>query len=489
VAAIFVLWHVEPIAATSGHPTAVPLTAPATAPKPREGPFSTIFVPIRVPLESIAEHLNRVVPLDFRGRELDPVHHRAVIEDTLDWRARRGPIQLGGHRGRLYLRVPAVGEARVRGRARALRGTLGKILRGATGGASDIPFNVRAEVLASLTVGLAPGMGPDWHLEPNARTYVEVHRAEVPIAGIATVDVRPQVRRGLQKKIAPLLQNMVQRVRADDRIRRLAAREWARLHKVESVAGERDMWLTVRPSRVAATTVRTTATAVELGVAIEMETRVSIGEEPPDNPLRPLPPLHSTELRSGQLRLRIPATAPWTELNAVLSDRLGERMIRAEDGATLRLVRAEVAPSGERLLLTVHFDADGGQGYQTTGRLHLTASPRLDPQNQRLYLDELELAVEAKDAMAAAVNWLAGPLVLAHLRRHASLDLSPYVEWARDRAERAIERVVADVPEGIRLSATLKGFSIGDIRISEDDLRLTLEAEGDVGAAITRLDF
>lgn len=464
--------------------------APTSAPVPvLPPPLSSVLLPVSVPFSTIRDHLNQSVPLVFQGTKDDPVRHNAVLDDTMQWVARRGPIDIGGVDGKLWLGVHAAGDATVRGRLRPVRGTLGKILRQATGGASDVPFSVRADVLASLTATVEPELLPDWRMRVNIASRVNVQKAEVPIAGITRVSVRPQVRNALERKVRHQLDRLEKRILDDDRLRQLAARAWQRLHKVESVYEQPATWLVVRPVGIKATQISVGQHDVSLGLGIDAETRVLVAEHPPANPPTALPELARAEAGEGMLRLNTLGIAPWQQLNSTLSRQLEEGSVRGSDGTVLHIRHANLAPWGDGVLLTLDLEAERGEMYSASGRLYLTARPRLDIEQQRLHLEDLDFALETKDTLASVAVWMMQPTILEALQTRATLDLSDYVARAWTKAERAIEKFVADMPQGIELTARLRRLAITGLRVSKDALEVMASAEVETEAAVSRLLF
>lgn len=456
---------------------------------PLPPPLSSVFLPVSLSITAIRDHLEQKVPLVLEGTQDDPVHHKAVLDDSLHWVARRGPIDVRGMDGKLRLGVQAAGDATVRGKLRPVRGTIGKILRRATGGASDVPLNVSADVLATLSATVEPMLLPDWRIRANITSQVDVQKAEVPIAGIARVSVRSQVRSALEKKVQRYLDRLEKRVLNDDRLKKLAAREWERLHMVERLSEQPATWLVVRPTRAEATKISIGQHNVSLGLGIEAETRVLVAQDPPINPPAVLPPLGHAEAREGVLELNTLGTAPWQQLNAAISYQLARDSVQGSDGTVLYVEGATLAPWGDGLLLTIDLEAERGQFYKAGGRLYLTARPRLDVQQQRLFLEELDFSLETKDALTNMAAWLMQPTILEALQTKATLDMSAYIARARNKAKRAIERFVADVPQGIELSARLQELAITGLRVTQDALQVTASVSIQVDASVSRLTF
>jgi len=465
-------------------PARPPVQAPALPP-----PLSRVFLPVSLPISALRDRLNQSVPLVFEGTEDDPVRHKAIKDDSLRWIARRGPIDVGGVDGRLWLGVHAAGDATVHGRLRPLRGTLGKILRRATGGASEAPFNVTADVIATLTATIRPELLPNWRIKPNIVSWVDVQKAEVPIAGIARVSVRSQVRQALERKVRRQFDRLEKRILEDDRLRQLASREWQRLHKVESLSEQPATWLVVRPVRIEATKIAVGQHDVSLGLGIEAETRVLVSEHAPANTLSVLPPLGRTAASAGMLKLNTLGIAPWQQLNRSLSSQLEQGSVQGSDGTVLNIRHASLSPWGDGLLLTIDLEAERGQMYRASGRLYLTARPRLDVGQQRLHLDDLDFSLETKDTLTSMAVWMMQPTILEALQNKATLDLSKYIALARTKAERAIEEYVADMPDGIELTAKLQEIAITGLRVTEDALHVTASAKVQTEASVSTLTF
>jgi hypothetical protein len=462
--------------------------APARSDAPTAA-VSRVFLPIDAPLAAIQARLEREVPVVFQGQSSDPVQHKAIIEDSLRWSARRGPLQLAGAGGRLTLRVATVGGAQVQGKVRALRGSVGKLLRRATGGASDVPFSVHADAMATLTSTFEPTLRPDWRVEPNVTARVEVQRAELPIAGIATVDLRPTVRVALQRKVDQQLVRLRQRLAQDKRLRQFAASAWAQLHRTQPVSDDPRSWLVVRPVGIAATPIEIDADAVRLGLEVSAETRIVVADMAPPNPVRPLPALAMTRATPGYVDINATAMASWERLNRELQARLVEQQLTGSDGTELRINGVRVEPWGDGILLTLDLDARRGRWYHASGRVYLTGRPRLDVDGRVLRLDDLDFALETKDTLVAAARWLMEPTILEELRKRASLDLSPHIERAKRIAEDAIDRFVQQGPENIQLTAQLRDIRVSRLAVTEHSLQIALNARADVRAAITSLDF
>ncbi len=470
----------------SSPPPAQPV--PAAEPTPIAS-LSRVFLPIDVPLATIRARLEREVPITMQGESADPVRHKAVIDDTLRWHARRGPLQLAGQGDRLDVRVATLGDAQVSGKVRPVRGSLGKLLRRATGGASDVPFRVHAKASATLTAVLRPAVAPDWRILPNVTAQVDVQRAEVPVAGLARVDVRPTVRAALQRKVDEQLARLRQRLAQDQRLHRLAGSAWAALHRVQQVTDDPRSWLVVTPVGIAATPIRVDSVAIRMGLEVTAETRLVIADAPPANAPGPLPALATTGRKPGYLEVNTRASASWDRLNRALATRLADRRLAGADGTRIGIRRAEITPWGEGVLLTLDLDARRDPWYRASGRVYLTGRPRLDAATQVLHFDDLDFVLETRHALASAARWLMASTILDQITQSASLDLAPHIQRAKAEAAEAIERYVRDGPDNVTLTAQLHDINVTELAVTEHDLQIGLNARADVRAEITSLDF
>lgn len=451
-------------------------------------PTSRVFLPVSVPLAVIGERLNSEVPARYSGNEGNPVRHGAVVNDTLAWSAHRGPIFVWGDSGRLRLAVAAVGNATVHGRLRPVRGKVGKILRRATGGASEVPFTARANIHATVEAAIAPQLRDDWHVESRIVSRVVVHRADVPIAGITRVSVRGKVRSTLSHRVQALLARVQQKMRQDDRLHRLASREWSRLHKAVRISDDPATWLLVRPMGVAATPIRTGRDEIRFGLGIDLETSIIVTGQAPSMPAGPLPPLAAGQKQPTGVELHVPAQVSWHRLSELLRDRLPPQL--AIDGGVVMPVRhLEIAPREDKVVLRLDLATGTGRFDGNGLRLELTARPRLDGDKNILYLDDLDFVMGDGHGGTSPMYQLIKPVIRDAIQRHAALDLSAYVQRAREKAEQGLAGLVADIPDGVELSAGIEEVSIGGLQLTADRLGLTVQVRAALNAAVTRLPF
>ena len=489
--AVIALWvYLRPSFGPGTHLAPPPPARGQASPARPTASLSSVFLPLHIPIAALRERLEREVPLTFHGEERDPVRDAAVADDALAWNARRGPIQVvAAQADRLVLKADVIGEARIRGVVRPASGTLGKLLGAMAGSIAEVPFSARADALATLTVTIRPRLMADWRVQPNATAKLDVQRAEVPVAGITRVDVRPLVKKALDRKLREQLDLLEQRVAHDDRLQRMATQAWTQMHRVEQLSKDPVTWLVVRPVRIAATPVEIGKQAIRLGLEVQAETQLVVAANAPVQSVRPMPALTVAASKPGRLRLQAMGIASWDRLNAALAERLEGRRLQGSDGTEVQVRSAELSPWGDGILLSLDIDAEHGRWYQASGRLYLTARPRLDVQAQQLYLDDLDFALETRDALATLAHWLLEPSIVEALRQSASIDLSPYVERARGAASAALHQFVAQAPDGLQLSADLREMRVVGVTVAAENLQIAVDATADLAATVTQLNF
>jgi hypothetical protein len=208
-------------------------------------------------------------------------------------------------------------------------------------------------------------------------------------------------------------------------------------------------------------------------------------------PVPPPPALSAQAVAASQPPLSsvfLPVSIPV----AAIIDQLNQNvpvMFEGTEYDPIHLRHATLAPWGDGVLLTVDLDAERKPMYRTSGRLYLTARPRLDKRQQTLYLDGLDFAPETQDTLASLAAWILTPTILETLQHWATLEFSGYVDRARKIAEQAIEEFVADMPQAVELKAELENMSVSGLQVTRDGLQVNVVAEVQTEATLSRLSL
>ena len=431
-----------------------------------------VYPPISVELSAIGARLNSEFPLVFRGSEQDPVSSVALVEDTLTWVVRRGPIGVAGVGEELRLHVSAEGDALIKGKVRTIRGNVGKILQRITGGVGGIPVGVSARAAVTAAVFVKPELQIDWRVQPNLSGRVEVHRAEVPVGGSATLNVGSKIQAPLNHEMGKLPRDLEARVLADRSLRSLVETERRRLHKVEQIVDDPVTWLIVTPRVISASQFRIAGTRLNLALGLRAETRMAVTPDRHRNPPAVLPSLTLTKPGEGFARLHGLAFAPWDVFSQTLTDKYAGRIIKTVGDITLEVNSLEIRARGAKNPLAVKFTAEGGLAKRAVGTLYLTAIPHLDHDAQLLGFT-VDYLLETRSALATAAAWLLKANLLA----------------VQTNVERAFAKLVQDLPDAVHLDAQVRDVSIDELRIAADHLVVLASANADLQAAVSSLSF
>ena len=286
------------------------------------------------------------------------------------------------------------------------------------------------------------------------------------------------------------------RIRNNPFIEQAARREWAKLCRSiplgKAAPGVPDLWLEVRPVRAVAAQPKIDAAAVTLTVGVQAETRIVPTETKPDCPfpatIEIVPPMDQ-----GRVAIGVPVDLPFTEVNKLIEAQLkGKTFPEDNSGAVaVTINRATVAPSGDRLLITLRVKAAEKKswfGFGADATVHVWGKPVLDAASQVLRLTDIELDVESEAAfgLLGTAARAAVPYVKDALAENARIDLKPFAANAR----RSIEAAIADFRksgQGVEVDAAVTDLRLAGIEYDAKTLRIIAEAEGTVKVAVSQL--
>jgi Domain of unknown function (DUF4403) len=199
------------------------------------------------------------------------------------------------------------------------------------------------------------------------------------------------------------------------------------------------------------------------------------------------------QLDAGRVNIGVPIDVPFTEVNRLLEAQIKDRTFPEGSGGPVEITvrRATVAPSGDRLLLSLLVKAREkeswfGMGAEAT--LHIWGRPALDQAQQILRLSDIEFDVESEAAfgLLGAAAQAARPQLRAALAKHAVVDLKPLAADAKKRVDAAL----ADFRQqrsGVRVDAGVTDLRLVGIAFDAQTLRVIAEADGVVDVAVTAL--
>ena len=463
---------------------------------------SMIVTPTAIALTAIRDALEATAPRNLTGKRDNPVTSLLSNAD-IGWTMGRGPLTVAGRPEGLAVSTLLNGTLHVTGQlstqAGNLGGALGNIINQNLGqnlqNLTGKTLDQHADVRGNVTLISRPALTANWRLEPNLTAQVAVGDSALSIAGIK-IAVSNEVKPLLDKQVNEQVAALQARLRADPFLEVAARRQWAKLCRSVSLgaggAGLPDLWLEIRPTRAFAAQPRIDASAVNLVIGVQAETRVVPAQTTPDCPFPAAlelvpqsdagPPQHRGADRCAVHRGQ-PAVGPAAHRQDLSAGR--QRPLRGyhprRQHRRLRGPAAAVAPrQGPREGELVR--AGGEANVNVWGR------PVLDPEHQTVRLTDIALDVDSQDAfgLLGAAARAAIPYLKDTLADNAVIDLKPFADHARASMEAAIAdfRTVA---AGVRADVNITDLRLLGIEFDAKTLRVIAEVNGTASVAVSSL--
>jgi hypothetical protein len=376
----------------------------------------------------------------------------------------------------------------------ALGGLLGGNVAKQIGSVNIKALNASAEIRGNVTMTSRPQLSPNWRIDPGLTAQVTLGDTAISVAG-AKISVPAQVKPVIDKAINEQIASVQARIRNDPALEQNARKEWSKVCQSIPLQGAssslQGLWLEIKPTRAVAAQPRVDATAVNLTMGIEAETRITSTQTKPSCPfpatLSIVPP------GPGKLSIGVPIDMPFVELNKIIEAQFAGKTF-PEDGSgsvDVTVKRATLAASGDRLLISLLVNAKEKKsffGFGGEATVHIWGRPVLDQAQQTLRLTDIQLAVESEAAfgLLGTAARAAMPYLQKQLADKAAIDLKPFASNAQKR----IGAVIADYQkneEGVRVTAEVTSLRLADIAFDSKTLRVIAEAEGSISVTVTTL--
>ena len=189
----------------------------------------------------------------------------------------------------------------------------------------------------------------------------------------------------------------------------------------------------------------------------------------------------------------MPIDVPFTEINRIVEAQFAGRTFPEDGSGSVDVIvkRASVAPSGDRLLISLLVNAKERKSFFGLGgeaNVHIWGKPVLDEVLQTIRLTNIELAVESEAAfgLLGAAARAAMPHLQKALAEKATVDLKPFVS----NAQKKIAAAIADFQkneDGVRATADISSLRLADIAFDSKTLRVVAHAQGAMTVSITKL--
>jgi hypothetical protein len=376
---------------------------------------STIVVPIRTSLASLAPDIETRVPNTFSGKERE----RGI---DVRYDVARDPIVLEMIGGGLHA------STTVKYALEACRGRFPCISCG---------FGEPRRV-ADIRLQTKLAWDPSWRLRSSTR-LLPVHYAKPCEVTWLDIDVT-------RRFVAPVVEEQLGNVaRIIDRstpalsnLRPAAEQIWSSLQTPVELAPR--TWLVLEPSSVALTPISGSGQTVTSTLVLRAQTRVTLGDKPAAA-RKPLPAL-SAATTGTQTAVRVPVDVQLPYDDAA---RFVPRT-HTVDGKPLTINALKLAPAGNgRVLIEADVDYRGGGLRNYRGAIFLEGTPRFDAATSRIVVPDLDYSLEPKRRgfFARIAERAAHDSIRQRLRESARFDLGARMKTLRDEVTRALNRQLA----------------------------------------------
>jgi hypothetical protein len=496
------LWLMDWLWPRGGVPGSGPKPALTQLPPlPPAARTSTFMAPVTITLASIRDAADRAAPRNFNGKANNPAP--ALIQNAdINWTGARGAISATGNNNAISLSTVVTGTVNAKGSISqeaggAITGLVGQMFGQKTGeqiGRIAIrELNANADIRANVAVQSRPQLSPNWRVDPTLAAQVNLADTNLNASGIK-LNVNDQIRPLMDKMVEEQLAQVRERLRNDPTLEQQARRYWAEMCRViplpAAAPGLPILYLEVKPTRAVAAQPRVDVTNVNLTLGFEAQTVVTTSSAKPNCAfpanLQIVPPLDK-----GKVNVGVPIDLPFTEVGKILTAQLKRFLDDGSLPMALTVKSADVAPSGDRLLITLLVNANEKKswfGFGADATVHVWARPRLDPAQQIFKLTDIELAVESEAAfgLLGMAARQAMPYLQKMIEERATIDLKPFATEAREK----ISAMLADFrknDQGVKVDAAITSVRLAEIAYDSKTLRIIAEADGSINVAVTQL--
>jgi hypothetical protein len=455
-------------------------------------------VPITIPLATLSASLDAATPRSFAGKRENPMFMPFGKTD-INWRISRGPLSVLGRPEGLTLSTTLTGTLHITDQARKGRGaeataSAGTDLQRWVQDLIADALEQRGDVRANARLTTQPALLPSWRVDPKLRGQISIPEGGLRIAGV-TIEVNDEVKAAIDSAVSEELRRVQARLRTHPLLERIARSAWAKMCRSISLAGvaagNPNLHLELRPTRLLASQPVIDATSVRLTVGTETQARVIAAPNTPDcafpSSLEIVEPVNE-----GRFFIAAPIELPFTEINRLLNQQLGNRTLPEQAAAgRITMHRLRVLPSGERLLIALRVTAReqaSWLGLGATATVYLSAKPELDRGQQVLRLSDMAIDVQSRAAFGlfGAAARAALPYFADTIEQSAVIDLKPFIAGARSGIEAAIAQFDR-ADDGISADFAVTDLRIVGVEFDSKTLRLLAEAEGRARVTMNKL--
>jgi hypothetical protein len=468
---------------------------------------STVVAPAAIALSAVRSALESAAPRNLSGNRTNPAKDN-LTNISMDWVINRGAFAVTGRPDVLTVSTPLTGSLHASGVLGAvgnastqLGGAIGNVL-GAIGGKpgrqlgelAAKPFDQRGELHGSVVLTAQPAILPSWRIAPNLAAQVAINDVTVTVSGLKmnlANEVKPLVDKAVREQVSQL----ESRIRNDPSLEQSVRSEWSELCRSFPLgvagSGSPNLWLEIKPTRVAAARPKVSSDALNLLIGLAAETRVVSSETRPSCPF-PSQIEIVPQLTPGAVNVGVPIDVPFTDVNKLLEAQLAGKTFPEDHSGSIAVTikHVEVAASGSRLLISLAVRAGQRRliSFGADAVIHVWGRPELDRDKQSIRLTDIDVDVDSSAALGLvdAAATAALPYLKPMLADKAVIDLKPFTSDARAKIENVLSQF-QKTRKGVRIDTRINDLRLVGIAFDAKTLRVIAEADGNVNVAVPSL--
>lgn len=458
---------------------------------------STVSLDVTFTHEALKSLIDELVPKLEKGSQKEDFG-RAFSKEVVAWNMTRSGITLTIN-GSLEAATSVKGSVRISGIFKPIRGSVGRLI----GGATDIPFSQSANIRGNIALNAKPVLNENWRLNPHASGTLNLTEASLNIANTGAISVRSLVDKELQPEKEQLIKKLNSTIATDPFIEneiRQIHNQLCQVHAFD-IDGT-SAWLKTVPKGWIAQQPVMDDRGLTLGLGVHVETSSGTGNPPaePDCSFPRTLELSSTG-EAGKIELKLATSLDWVSIRDAINKQLEDQ--RGENGwsysneiGTVILDSFEVDEfrgNDSTVFMKVQFAGmlDSWLDKSFEGHAWISGTPTLESSSHTLSFQNIVLDVSSQNAFSAlsAFGAVTGPLLERHLVNLPPLSLDQVGDDARalvnvslaelaEKIEVANVEVLSDVVDELRLES---------IHVDDNGLHVIVAANGVLALRVSHL--
>lgn len=433
-------------------------------------PLSEIDIPVHISLKPLYAMAENQVDTVYTSPGWPDTYIIDKCATRYMYRFRRGPLKIRSHGNTAELGF--MGYYKIKGSQRACVGTtpVSVWTPPCTCGFNEPERRVEVGFNASF------GIDPDYSL----RCYIErlepkpIDRCEMCFV---KYDVTQTVMDALKVQLdssRTFLQDSLGKIRLRSRFQQI----WNQLEQSIPLYGMGYLQLNAEAIRVSQLFAKNDTLHVSFGVSA----RPQISFEAPPASNKPVPDLSDFNSKKG-FRVVLDAHLNYDSLSNLVTAKTKGMRIDLDNGPIKKHMivdRINLYGSNKQLILELTFSGSD------KGVLYLTGRPVYNREKKMLEIQQLDYDIRTRDLLIKSAKWLFSKKILQEIRRHAQLDVAPYLNQFHEMAGTQMNR---NFTRGIDLKGRLHDFYLDFIHPLEADLRVRVVSEGELEVTVSEINL